>query len=74
MRRKDEALLKPIKIGNKNPLVLIAGPCVIEDEKTTMQIAENLSKICGQYNIPLIFKLCSVNHQRFGYKTEKTEK
>jgi len=28
-----------IKIGNKNPLVLVAGPCVIEDEKTTLNIA-----------------------------------
>lgn len=45
-----------INIGNNQPLVLVAGPCVIEDEKTTLNIAETLIKISKQNNIPLIFK------------------
>ncbi|MDR0538832.1 MAG: 3-deoxy-8-phosphooctulonate synthase [Tannerellaceae bacterium] len=35
---------------------LIAGPCVIEDEATTMAIAEKTTSIASRLNIPLIFK------------------
>lgn len=49
-------LIKNIPIGNNNPLVLIAGPCVIEDEKTTLIIAEKLKEISIKYDINLIFK------------------
>lgn len=45
-----------VKIGNNRPLVLIAGPCVIEDEATTMRHAERLMTICNGLSIPLIFK------------------
>lgn len=45
-----------IKIGGNAPFVLIAGPCVIEDEKTTFAIAAQLKTITGKLKIPLIFK------------------
>ncbi len=45
-----------IKIGGKNPLVLIAGPCVIESEDSTTKIAKRLKEIARSHNIPLIFK------------------
>ncbi len=53
--------MRRIKVGNFEigggaPLALIAGPCVIEDEKTTMLIAENLKKMTAKAGIPLIFK------------------
>ena len=35
---------------------LIAGPCLIEDEETCVEIAERLIKICDKLEIPLIFK------------------
>ena len=35
---------------------LIAGPCVIEDEKNTLEIAEYLTKICSDLSIPFVFK------------------
>ena len=35
---------------------LIAGPCIIEDEKTSFLIAEELKSICEKYNIPFVFK------------------
>ena len=35
---------------------LIAGPCAIESEDTTMRIAETVIKITDKYNIPYIFK------------------
>ena len=45
-----------IKIGYGQPLVLIAGPCVIESERQAMYHAEELSKITSRLNIPLIYK------------------
>lgn len=45
-----------VKIGGNRPLVLIAGPCVIEDEASTMLHAERLMTICNGLSIPLIFK------------------
>ena len=43
-------------IIKSNKLFLIAGPCVIENEKLTFEIAETLKKITSQLNIPFIFK------------------
>jgi 2-dehydro-3-deoxyphosphooctonate aldolase (KDO 8-P synthase) len=44
------------RIGGGEPLVLIAGPCVIESESHAMKIAERLVKIAAKAKIPLIFK------------------
>lgn len=35
---------------------LMAGPCVIENEETPFLIAEKVSKICAELEIPYIFK------------------
>ena len=43
-------------IGGKKPLVLIAGPCVIESPAGTLKIAEAIKKITSKLNIPFIFK------------------
>jgi 2-dehydro-3-deoxyphosphooctonate aldolase (KDO 8-P synthase) len=45
-----------VEIGGGAPLVLIAGPCVIEDEEMTVKIARDLKKLTGDLGIPLIFK------------------
>jgi 2-dehydro-3-deoxyphosphooctonate aldolase (KDO 8-P synthase) len=42
-------------IGN-GELVMIAGPCVIEDAALTLEIARALKEIAGQMDLPLIFK------------------
>ncbi|OGP63957.1 MAG: 3-deoxy-8-phosphooctulonate synthase [Deltaproteobacteria bacterium RBG_13_47_9] len=52
----DEVKVGEIRIGKGNPLVLIAGPCVLEDEATVMEIAKQLKEICKGLKIPLIFK------------------
>ena len=44
------------EVGGGAPLVLIAGPCVIEDEEKTMEIARDLKGMTGKLGIPLIFK------------------
>ena len=45
-----------IKIGDGNPFVLIAGPCVIENEKMIMQTADAIHQITSKLNITYIFK------------------
>jgi 2-dehydro-3-deoxyphosphooctonate aldolase (KDO 8-P synthase) len=44
------------RIGGANPLVLIAGPCVIESESHAMSMAERISQIAAALKIPYIFK------------------
>lgn len=45
-----------IIIGDNNPFVLIAGPCVVESEKITMSTAESILQITSELKIPFIFK------------------
>jgi 2-dehydro-3-deoxyphosphooctonate aldolase (KDO 8-P synthase) len=45
----------PVLIGGPQ-LVLIAGPCVIEDAGKTMDVALRLAEICGRVGMPWIFK------------------
>ena len=45
-----------IFIGQGSPLVLISGPCVIEDYDTTFEIASYLKELTQQLDIPFIFK------------------
>src|SRR5512133_317834 len=51
-----EITIGSIKIGADRPLILIAGPCVIESEAATLRHAERLMAICNGLSIPLIFK------------------
>ena len=44
------------RIGAGEPLILIAGPCVIESEGHAMKMAERLVKIAARAKVPLIFK------------------
>lgn len=45
-----------IKIGGGNPLVLIAGPCVIEEESLVLDTAGQIREIVDKLDIPWIFK------------------
>lgn len=51
-----EIIAGNVIIGDNRPFVLIAGPCVIENENATMRHAERLMAICNGLSIPLIFK------------------
>jgi 2-dehydro-3-deoxyphosphooctonate aldolase (KDO 8-P synthase) len=42
--------------GGGRPLVLIAGPCVVEEEALTLRIAEFLHRLTGDLGIGLVFK------------------
>lgn len=45
-----------ITIGAGQPLVIIAGPCVIESEKSALYHAEELVKITSRFKMPFIYK------------------
>lgn len=45
-----------LTIGGGAPLVLIAGPCVIEDQDQTLRIAEKLAGLSQKLGFGLIFK------------------
>jgi 2-dehydro-3-deoxyphosphooctonate aldolase (KDO 8-P synthase) len=48
--------LKNIKIGDGNPLVLIAGPCVVENREITLQTAAKIQAITKKHKMRFIFK------------------
>ncbi len=48
--------LKSFKIGGGHPIVLIAGPCVIEGREITLRTAEYIQKVTQKLKIPFIFK------------------
>ncbi len=51
-----EVSVGSVNVGGSSPLVLIAGPCVIEGLDQTMHAAETLLDICGRVGISMIFK------------------
>ncbi len=42
--------------GHKQPLFLIAGPCVVENEKSAIRHALAIKKIADRLKIPLVYK------------------
>jgi 2-dehydro-3-deoxyphosphooctonate aldolase (KDO 8-P synthase) len=49
--------MKPINFeGINHPLILIAGPCVIENEEITLNTAATLKQITDDLNITFVFK------------------
>ena len=45
-----------LSIGDRQPLTLIGGPCVIESADFTLMMAEKIAEICDRLNISFIFK------------------
>ncbi len=46
----------PVTFGGANPLVLIAGPCVIENEAHTLKLATALKELAAKVGVGLVFK------------------
>ncbi|MEC7286752.1 MAG: 3-deoxy-8-phosphooctulonate synthase, partial [Bacteroidota bacterium] len=44
------------KLSTNNQFFLVAGPCAIESESSSMDIAEQITKITKNLNIPFVFK------------------
>ena len=49
-------LIGPHRCGPAQPLLVIAGPCVIETEELTLQIAARLAELAGKLPIQVVFK------------------
>ncbi len=45
-----------VSVGGGGPLLVIAGPCVIEDEGVTLDTARELKEICARLELPFVFK------------------
>jgi 2-dehydro-3-deoxyphosphooctonate aldolase (KDO 8-P synthase) len=52
----NPATIGPYKCGRGQPLLVIAGPCVIETEDLTLSIAKRLAEIARELTIQLVFK------------------
>jgi 2-dehydro-3-deoxyphosphooctonate aldolase (KDO 8-P synthase) len=48
--------VKDIPFNNNNPLVLIAGPCVIESKELVLRVAKYIKDITEELGVRFIFK------------------
>jgi 2-dehydro-3-deoxyphosphooctonate aldolase (KDO 8-P synthase) len=67
----NEVRVGKIRIGKGHPLVLIAGPCVLEGEALALEIAKQLKEVCGTLKIPFIFKASYEKDNRGSEKSYK---
>ncbi len=56
MTQTRDVRIGPIAVGGGRPLVLIGGPCAIEDEKHALMTAERLTKIAADRRVPFVYK------------------
>ncbi|HOW42125.1 MAG TPA: 3-deoxy-8-phosphooctulonate synthase [Candidatus Omnitrophota bacterium] len=52
----QQVKVKNVFFGDKHPLALIAGPCVIESESMCLEMARRIKAIAEEAGVPLIFK------------------
>lgn len=64
-----ELNIKGVRIGGRNPIALIAGPCVIETELHAVRHAEKIKEICDKLGIGFIFKSSYDKANRSGLKS-----
>ena len=57
------------KVGLDKPLFLIAGPCVIESESMTIDVAGKLKEMSDDLCIPFVFKSSFDKGNRSSNKT-----
>jgi 2-dehydro-3-deoxyphosphooctonate aldolase (KDO 8-P synthase) len=50
------AIVGPYRVGAGQPLLIVAGPCVIESAELTLTIATRLRQIAAELPIQLVFK------------------
>jgi len=53
---ENPVTIGPYRCGRGQPLLVIAGPCVIEDEPGTLATAEELAAMARRLELPLVFK------------------
>ncbi len=53
---KEINIAEKFSIGGKRRFVFIGGPCAIESEQMSYEVAEELKKICSDLDIDFVFK------------------
>ncbi len=53
---ENPVTIGPYRCGRGQPLLIIAGPCVLEEEATTLEIAKRLQSDLAELPVQLIFK------------------
>ncbi len=61
--------LANFEIGGKNPIVLLAGPCVLEDFDRTLMIGQTIKQITQKLGMPYIFKASFDKANRSSFKS-----
>ena len=56
MTEQHQVCIGNLTLGNDLPLVLIAGPCVLESPAHAFEMADGLSEITRKLGLGLIFK------------------
>ncbi len=60
-----------VTIGNDLPLVLIAGPCVLESRAHAMEMSQALTEMCARLGIGLIYKTSFDKANRTSHASER---
>lgn len=55
------------KVGQGQPLMLMAGPCVLEGYKRSLMIGQKVKQICAELEIPYVFKASFDKANRSSY-------
>ena len=63
--------LNNFTISNDSPFCLIAGPCVLENKKHSIKIAEIINNICNELGINFVFKASFDKANRSSAKSQR---
>ena len=53
---RDVNLTDSIVVGPDRPLLVIAGPCAIEEQEICLEVAGTMKDVCGRLELPYVFK------------------
>ena len=56
MAKRGQFAVGKVRFGAVAPLLLIAGPCVIESEGHALMMAEKLGAVAAELGVPYVFK------------------
>jgi len=56
MRTRRVEIAEGVAAGGRGPLLLVAGPCVIESRRQCMTLAKRLKAVAAEAGLPLVFK------------------
>ena len=71
MTKIKEVKIGNFKISNTLPIVLIAGPCQLENREHALYIAESINKICKKLSINFIYKTSFDKANRSSHLSER---